>query len=85
MTYVVIYAYICGVEDIVIIMIALIDYSKYNIDGINPNINFLKNKYGNEDLQIYYNLAVKLLHAFNNLTKKQSLCQSRRLPNLPVK
>jgi hypothetical protein len=69
MTYVVIYAYICGVEDIVIVMIGLIDHSKYSVDGLNPNINFLKNKYGNEDLEIYFNLATKLLHGFNNLTQ----------------
>ena len=59
-TYVIIYAYICNVDNLVLVMIALITWSNYNLAGLNSNIIFLKEKYGSEDLEIYYNIAVKL-------------------------
>lgn len=67
MTYVVIYAYICNIDDLVIIMIALIDFSNYSLNGLNSNINFLK-KYGSEDLEIYFNLAIKLYDFFKEFS-----------------
>ena len=68
-TYVIIYAYICNVDNIVLIMIALITWSNYTLTNLNSNITFLKDKYGYEDLEIYYNMALKLNDHLNNLTK----------------
>ena len=62
MIYVIIYAYICNIDDLVIIIISLINFSNYSLSGLNPNINFLQ-KYGSEDLEIYFNIAQEL-HIF---------------------
>lgn len=71
-TYVIIYAYICNVDNIVLIMIALITWSNYNLANLNSNIAFLRDKYGNEDLEIYYNIALKLNDYLTTLTSSSN-------------
>jgi hypothetical protein len=67
MTYTIIYAYICNIDNLAIILISLISYSNYKLSGLNPNTNFLKSIYGSEDLEIYYNISIQLLTFFTHM------------------
>jgi len=64
-----IYAYICDIDDIVLIMITLLHYSEYKLSGLNENYEIYGKLYGNDDLFIYYKIAKNIFKKINILLK----------------
>jgi hypothetical protein len=72
-----IYAYICNIDDIVLIMIMLLHYSNYQLSGLNQNFKAYGELYGNDDLFIYYNIA-------KNIRNKISLIEKNNQEIIPI-
>ena len=62
-----IYAYVCDIDDIVLIMITLLHYSEYQLSGLNKNYEIYGKLYGNDDLFIYYKIAENIFKKINIL------------------
>jgi len=56
----IIYSYVCKLDHIAIIMICLLIHSDFSLKNLNPNIDIFKILYSNDDLYIYYSLALKI-------------------------
>ena len=64
-----IYAYICDVHNIVIIMIILLNVFNYKLSAMNKNYNFFKTLYKEDDLYIFYSIAKEIYNKYSELRK----------------
>jgi hypothetical protein len=67
-----IYANLCNVDDIVLIMLMLLQYSNYQLSGLNENYKAYGELYDKDDLYIYYKIA-KNIYEKIKLIEKNSL------------
>ena len=59
-----IYSYVCKLDEVVALMIALLVSSDLNLSNLNKNINIFKNMYDSDDLFVYYSLAKKIYEKY---------------------
>ncbi len=79
----IIYSYVCKLDHIVILMIALLINSNFSINNLNPNIDIFKILYSNDDIYIYYSLALKIyqkhrLFEFTNFEEQKIIFNSMK-------
>jgi hypothetical protein len=84
-----IYAYVCGVEDIIIVMIMLLNASKYKLSNLNRDYKMFEHLYNDRgkssDLYIYYNLACIVnigLKKINNKSIERTTYQFNKDKNI---
>jgi hypothetical protein len=56
----IIYGYLCDTDHVIIIMIALLNYSNYQLNNLCMNYRMFRILYGSNDLYIYYKLAQQI-------------------------
>jgi len=66
-----VHSYLCGLDDKVIVMIALLHFSGFQLDGLNKNYSIFKYKCNN-DIDVYYKLSVEIYK------KLQSICYTNK-------